>query len=150
MRPFFDKRATVVHVPDKEVIDTFKEGLYDRHTYIDFGRRRLSSITKLKDMIQSWANEEDKAIAKYESNRGKNNTDNIINNNNKGNDNKDQSNRNNNNYSGPNRKRKPDNTVAAMQRPPKDNSRNTLGTTSFKDLLKEWCPWHPDKNHTTE
>ena len=26
-----------------------------------------------------------------------------------------------------------------MQRPPKDNSRNTSGTTSFKDLLKEQC-----------
>ena len=37
-----------------------------------------------------------------------------------------------------------------MQRPPKDNSRNTSGTTSFKDLLKERCLWHPDKNHTTE
>jgi hypothetical protein len=56
--------------------------------------------------------------------------------------------RNNNNYSGPNRKRKPDNTVAAIQRPAKENSKKTSG--GFKDLLKEKCPWHQDDNHTTE
>jgi hypothetical protein len=49
---------------------------------------------------------------------------------------------------GPNRKRKPDNTVAAIQRPAKDNSKKTSG--GFKDLLKEKCPWHLEGNHTTE
>jgi hypothetical protein len=52
------------------------------------------------------------------------------------------------NYLGPNRKRKPDNTVAAIQRLAKDNSKKTSG--GFKDLLKEKCPWHLDGNHTTE
>jgi hypothetical protein len=56
--------------------------------------------------------------------------------------------RNNNNYSGPNRKCEPDNTVAAIQRPAKGNSKKTSG--GFKDLLKEKCPWHLDGNHTTE
>jgi hypothetical protein len=56
--------------------------------------------------------------------------------------------RNNNNYSGPNRKRKPDNTVAAIQRPVKENSKKTSG--GFKDLLKEKCSWHLDGKHTTE
>jgi hypothetical protein len=51
MRCFFDKRATVVDVTDKEVIDIFQDGLYHRRTLEDFGRRRPSSITKLKDMI---------------------------------------------------------------------------------------------------
>jgi hypothetical protein len=55
---------------------------------------------------------------------------------------------NNNYYSGPNRKRKPHNTVAAIQRPAKENSKKTSG--GFKDLLKEKCPWHLDGNHTTE
>jgi hypothetical protein len=55
---------------------------------------------------------------------------------------------NNNNYSGPNRKRKPDNTVAAIQRPAKENSKKNSGV--LKDLLKEKCPWHLDGNHTTE
>jgi hypothetical protein len=68
---FFDKRATVVDVTDKEVIDLFQDGLYHRRTFEDFGRRRPSSITKLKDIITSCADEEDKANAKYDAIRGK-------------------------------------------------------------------------------
>jgi hypothetical protein len=113
MRRFFDKRATVVDVTDKEVIDLFQDGLYHRRTFEDFGRRRPSSITKLKDMITSWTDEEDKANAKSKQNAGGSN-----------NNNRYQGGRNNN-YSGPNRKRKPDNTVAAIQRPGKDNSKKT-------------------------
>jgi hypothetical protein len=71
MRRFFDKRATVVDVTDKEVIDLFQDGLYHRRTFEDFGRRHPSSITKLKDMITSWADEKDKANAKYDAIRGK-------------------------------------------------------------------------------
>jgi hypothetical protein len=99
MRRFFDKRATVVDVTDKEVIDLFQDGLYHCRSFEDFGRRRPSSITHLKDMITSWANEEDKANAKYDAIHGKS---------------KQNTGGNNNNYSGPNRKRKPDNTVAAI------------------------------------
>jgi hypothetical protein len=39
VRRFFDKRATVVDVSDKEVIDLFQDGLYHRRTFEDFGRR---------------------------------------------------------------------------------------------------------------
>jgi hypothetical protein len=53
MRRFFDKRATVVDVTDKEVIDLFQDGLYHRRTFEEFGRRRPSSNTHLKDMITS-------------------------------------------------------------------------------------------------
>jgi hypothetical protein len=143
MRRFFDKHATVVDVTDKEVIDLFQDGLYHRRTFEDFGRRCPSSITKLKDMITSWADEEDKANAKYDAIRGKSKQNEGGSNNN----NRNQGGRNNN-YSGPNRKHKPDNTVAAMQRPAKDNSKKTSG--GFKDLLKEKCPWHLEGNHTTE
>jgi hypothetical protein len=38
MRRFFDKRATVVDVTDKEVIDLFQDGLYHRRTFEEFGR----------------------------------------------------------------------------------------------------------------
>jgi hypothetical protein len=143
MRRFFDKHATVVDVSDKEVIDHFQDGLYHHRTFEDFGRRRPSSITHLKDMITSWADEEDKANAKYDAIRGKSKQNTGSNSNNNGN----QGGRSNN-YSGPNRKRKPDNTVAAIQRPAKDNSKKT--SSGFKDLLKEKCPWHLDNNHTTE
>jgi hypothetical protein len=71
MRCFFEKRATVVDVTDKKVIDLCPDGLYHRRTFEDFGRRRPSSLTKLKDIITSWADEEDKANAKYDAIRGK-------------------------------------------------------------------------------
>jgi hypothetical protein len=64
MRCFFDKRATVVDITDKEVIYLFQDGFYHRRTIEDFSRCHQSSITKLKDMITSWAKEEDKANAK--------------------------------------------------------------------------------------
>jgi hypothetical protein len=139
----FYKRATVVDVTDKDVIDLFQDSLYHRRTFEDFGRCRPSSITKLKDMITSWADEEYKANAKYDAIRGKSKQ-------NPGgsNNNRDQGGRNNNNYSGPNRKGKPDNTVAAIQRPTKDKSKMTSG--GIKDLLKEKCSWHLEGNHTTE
>jgi hypothetical protein len=71
MRRFFDKLATVVDVTDKEVIDLFQDDLYHRRTFEDFGRYRPKSIPHLKDMITSWADEEDKANAKYDVIRGK-------------------------------------------------------------------------------
>jgi hypothetical protein len=95
-------------------------------------------------MITSWADEEDKANAKYDAICGKSKQNTGGGSSNNGN----QGGRNNNNYSVPNRKRKPDNTVAAIQRRAKENSNKTSG--GFKDLLKEKCPWHLDDNHTTE
>jgi hypothetical protein len=71
MQRFFDKRAIVVDVTDKEVIDLFQDGLYHHRTFEDFGCRCPSSITKLKDMITSWDDEEDKANTKYDAIRGK-------------------------------------------------------------------------------
>jgi hypothetical protein len=99
MRRFFDKRAAVVDVTDKEVIDLFQDGLYHRRTFEDFGRRRPKSIPHLKDMIMSWADEEDKANAKYDAIRGKSKQNTGGGNDNNGN----QGGRNNNNnyYSGP-------------------------------------------------
>jgi hypothetical protein len=143
MRCFFDKRATVVGVTDKEVIALFQDGLYQRRNFEDFGRHHPSSITKLKDMITSWADEEDKANAKYDTIRGKSKQNPGGSNNN----NKDQGGRNNN-YSGPNRKRKLDNTFAAIQRPVKYKSKKTF--SGFKDLLKEKCSWDLEGNHTIE
>jgi hypothetical protein len=133
MRRFFDKRATVVDVTDKEVINLFQDGLYHRRTFEDFDRHHPSSITHLKDMITSWADEEDKANARYDAIRGKSKQNTGGGSRNNGN----QGSRNNNYYSGPNRKRKPDNTVAAIQRPAKENSKKTSG--GFKDLGHRGC-----------
>jgi hypothetical protein len=143
MRCFFDKRATVVDVSDKEVIDLFQDGLYHRRTFEDFSRRRPSSITHPKEMITSRADEEDKANAKYDAICGKSKQNTGGDSNNNGNQGGRSS-----SYSGPNHKRKPDNTVAAIQRPAKENSKKSSG--GFRDLLKEKFPWHLDGNHTTE
>jgi hypothetical protein len=140
MRRFFGKCAIVVDVTDKEVIDLFQDGLYHRRTFEDFGRRRPSSITHLKDMITSWADEEDQSNAKYDAIRGKSKQ----NAGGSGNNNNGNQGGRSSNYSGPNRKCKPDNTVAAIQRPTKENSKKT--SDGFKDLLKEKCPWHLDGN----
>jgi hypothetical protein len=134
MRRFFDKRATVVDATDKEVINLFQDDLYHRRTFEDFSRRRPKSIPHPKDMITSWADEEDKANTKYDAIRGKNKQ----NMGGGGGNNGNQGGRNNNNYSGPKCKRKPDNTVTAIQRPTKENLRKNSG--GFKDLLKEKCP----------
>jgi hypothetical protein len=61
MRCFFGKRATVVDVTEKEVIDTFHDGFYDDRLFQDFGRACPANITNLKEMIIHWAGEEDKA-----------------------------------------------------------------------------------------
>jgi hypothetical protein len=57
MRRVFDKCATVVDITDKEVIDLFQDELYHCGTFEDFDSCHPSSITKLKDMITSWADE---------------------------------------------------------------------------------------------
>jgi hypothetical protein len=98
-------------------------------------------------MITSWADEEDKANAKYDAIRSTNKRNTGGGSGNNGNQG-GRNNNNNNNYSGPNRKCKRDNTVAAIQRPAKENSKKNFG--GFKDMLKEKCPWHLDGNHTTE
>jgi hypothetical protein len=95
-------------------------------------------------MITSWADEEDKANAKYDAIRGKSKNYQGGSNNN----NRDQGGHNNNNYSDPNCKRKLDNTVTAIQRPAKDNSKKT--SDGFKVLLKKKCLWHLQGNYTTE
>jgi hypothetical protein len=122
MRCFFDKRATVVDVSNKEVIDLFQDALYHRRTFEDFGRHRPSSIAHLKDIITSCADEEDKANAKYNAIRSKSKQNTRGGSNNNGNQGG-----HNNNYSCPNRKCKPDNTVVAIQGHAKDKSKKTSG-----------------------
>jgi hypothetical protein len=87
----------------------------------------------LSKHLHSWVDEEDKANTKYNTIRGKSKQNTGGNNNNNGN-----LGGRSNNYSGPNHKRKADNTVAPIQHPAKDNSKKNFG--GFKDLLKEKCP----------
>jgi hypothetical protein len=124
MRRFFDKHATVVDVTDKEVIDLFQDGLYLHRTFEDFSRRCPSSITKLKDMITSWADEEDKANAKYDAIRGKNK--------------QNPGGSNNNNRDQGQAQAQARQHCRGYPAPHEDNSKKTSG--GFKALLKEKCP----------
>jgi hypothetical protein len=40
---FFDKKATVINISDREIIDYFQEGLGSRRLYEQFGLNRLLS-----------------------------------------------------------------------------------------------------------
>ena len=91
--------------------------------FVNFGRTRPTTITKLKSMIQHWADEEDKAKTRHKSGKQDNNAGNNGNNNGGNSDGKQQQINRNNNYSGnPNRKRKPDNTVAALEQSSKEQN----------------------------
>jgi hypothetical protein len=134
MRRFFDKRATVVDITDKEVIDLFQDGLYHRRTFEDFGRRRPKSIPHLKEMITSWADEEDKANAKYDAIRGKNKPNAGSGSSNNGN----QGGRsNNNNYSGPNCVHHPVWRVLLHDHVLRVEERRRHLSTSYLGLLQE-------------
>src|SRR5688572_25269627 len=90
-----------------DVIDCFQ----------DFGRRCPADVKSLKIMVLTWADEEDREIERFESNRNKCQNNNNQNNgqHNDKNHNDRPNNDNQNNYSGGhNHKRKPDNTIAAI------------------------------------
>jgi hypothetical protein len=78
MRRFFEKRATVVDVTEKEVIDTFRDGFYDDRLFQYFGRARPTNITKLKEMITHWEDEEDKARNRFKHLRNNQNNNNTL------------------------------------------------------------------------
>jgi hypothetical protein len=148
MQRFFDKRAIVVDIADKEVINLFQNGLYHHRTFEDFSRRHPSSITKLLDMITSWANEEDKANAKYGSIRGKSKHNTGSNNNN---------NNNNNNKKGVAATTTTQVLTASVSQTTQSWLYNALRKTTRKRPLaasktcsKEKCSWHLEGNHTTE
>jgi hypothetical protein len=48
-------------------------------------------------------------------------------------------------FSGPPRKRKPDDLIVAMDRPPRRKKSATQ--EEFEKLLQKKCPWHPGSNH---
>jgi hypothetical protein len=58
MRRFFDKRATIVDVTDKEVIDLFQDGLYHCRTFedcrMDLPRPTTSVGTRTDYSVGPW------------------------------------------------------------------------------------------------
>jgi hypothetical protein len=145
MHCFFDKRATIVDITDKQVNECFQDGLYHHRTFKDFGRHHPSSITKLKDMITSWVDEEDKANAKYDFVPSKSKTTRVattitrI---------KGVATTTTTTTTRVLTTSASQTTLSRPYSPAKDNSKKTSG--GFRDLLKEKCHWHQDGNHTTD
>jgi hypothetical protein len=128
-------RVTIANISEEDIIDCFYNGLTDPDIYRDFGRNRPKTVAGLRDMMHNWSEQEEKMHERFPR-RNDNNlrctNDNRI----------DKSQRD---YPGSSRKRKPDDLVAAMDRP--SRGRKTTTQVEFEKLLQKKCPWHPGANY---
>jgi hypothetical protein len=132
---FFNVRATIANISEEDMIDCFYNGITDPGIYRDFGRIRPKTIVGLHDMMHDRSEQEEKMRKRFSRHQDSNLR--------RPNDNRnDKSQRD---YSGPSRKRKPDDLIAAVDRP----SRGKKSTTQeeFEKLLQKKYPWHPGDNH---
>jgi hypothetical protein len=134
-RRFFDVRATIANILEEDIIDCFCNGITDPGIYRDFGRSRPKTVAGLCNMMHDLSEQEEKMREQF----SRRNDSNLR----RPNDNRtDKSQRD---YSGPSRKRKPDDLVAAVDRP--SRGRKTTTQEEFEKLLQKKCPWHPGANH---
>jgi hypothetical protein len=130
-RRFFDVRATIANILEEDIIDCFYNSIIDPGIYRDFGRNRPKTVAGLRDMMHDWSEQEEKMREQFP----RRNDSNLRHPN-------DKSQRD---YSGPSRKRKPDDLIAVVDHP----SRGKKITTQeeFEKLLQKKWPWHPGANH---
>jgi hypothetical protein len=128
-------RVTIANISDEDIIDYFYNGITDPGIYRDFGRNRPKTVAGLRDMTHDWSEQEEKMQEWFprcnDSNLRRTNDSRT-----------DKSQRD---YSGPSRKRKPDDLVVAVDRP--SQGRKTTMQEEFEKLLQKKCPWHPGANH---
>jgi hypothetical protein len=134
-RRFFDIRATIVNISEEDIINCFYNSITDLGIYRDFGRNRSKTVAGLGDMMHDWSEQEEKMQERFprcndSSLRCPNDNHN------------DKSRQD---YSGPSRKRKPDDLIAAVDRP--SRGKKTTTQEVFEKLLQKKCPWHPGANH---
>jgi hypothetical protein len=70
-RCFFEMRATIANITDKDVIRCF-QNIFSKHTYHNFGCNCLITAVELHDMMAWWADQEDEEnerFPKYNNNR---------------------------------------------------------------------------------
>jgi hypothetical protein len=134
-RRFFDARTTITNISEDNIIDCFYNGITDPGIYRDFGRNRPKTVAGLRDMMHDWSEQEEKMRERFPRRQDSNLQRQNDNHNDKG----------QRDFSGPPRKRKPDDVIAAVDRP----SRGKKSTTQeeFEKLLQKKCPWHPGANH---
>jgi hypothetical protein len=104
-------------------------------TSIEIGRNRPKTVAGLRDMMHDWSEQEEKMRERFPRR----------NDNNPRRTNDNRANNSQRDYSGSSRKRKPDDLVAAVDRPLR--GRKTTTQEQFEKLLQKKCPWHPGANH---
>jgi hypothetical protein len=128
-------RATIANISEEDIIDCFYNGLTDPGIYRDFGRNRPKTVAGLRDMMHDWSEQEEKMRERFPRRTDLNQKRNNDNRADKG----------QRDFSGSSRKRKPDDLVAAVDRP----SRGKKSTTQeqFEKLLQKKCPWCVNSKH---
>lgn len=130
IKRFFDTRATIANIADDDVIDCFHNGLVAQQLYRDFGRNRLRSVVALRDMMLAWADQEEQERDRFPRRKDNNQKHNGDSRSDKGQRNFD-------------KKQKPKDTVATMERGQKGNPQD-----DFQKLLDRPYPLHPKEKHT--
>jgi hypothetical protein len=107
-RRFFDVRATIANISEDDIIDCFYNGITDPGIYRDFGRNRPKTVAGLRDMMHDWSEQEEKMRERFprrqDSNLRRPNDNHNV--------------KSQRDYLGPPRKRRPDDIIATMDRPP--------------------------------
>jgi hypothetical protein len=124
-RRFFDVRTTIANISEDDIIDCFYNGITDPGIYRDFGRNRPKTVAGLRDMMHDWSEQEEKMRERFPRRQDSNLRRPNDNRNDKG----------PRDFSGPPRKRKPDDVITAIDRP----SRGKKSTTQeeFEKLLQK-------------
>jgi hypothetical protein len=133
-RRFFELRSTMINLTDKDVIETYIEGLVNRNDRRELGRKYIPDAAALRDIASKWADEEDKESTRkviLNKSEGKKKVD----------QQRDQG-------TSSTRKRRPDNLVAAVDQRPRKNKGKDF--KDYKDLLKQKCPLPGHNSHTLE
>jgi hypothetical protein len=104
---FFDVRATIANILEDDIIDCFYNGITDPGIYRDFGRNRPKTVAGLRDMMHNWSEQEEKMREWFPRRQDSNLRCPNDNRNDKG----------QRDFSGPPRKQKPDDVIAAIDRP---------------------------------
>jgi hypothetical protein len=118
-----------VNISEEDIIVCFYNGLRDLDIYRDFGRNKPKTVAELHDMMHDWSDQEEKMCERFPRCINDKRTDKCQ-----------------RDYSGSSQKRKPDNLVVAVDRPPR--GRKTTMQEQFEKLLQKKYPWHLGANHT--
>jgi hypothetical protein len=117
-----------VNISEEDIIDCFYNNITDPGIYRNFGRNRPKTVAGLHDMMHDWSEQEEKMRERFPR----------CNDGNLRHPNDNHTDKSQRDYSGPSRKRKPDDLVAAVDRP--SRGKKTTTQEEFEKLLQKKCP----------